>query len=69
MKTKTKERSHEVIFKDGKPKAVIIDIEEYHQMLERLEDIEDLKIIEKIRQRPLKFRTFKEFLTEYEPSV
>ncbi len=69
MKTKTKERSHEIIFKDGRPKAVIIDIEEYHEMLERLEDIEDLKILEKIRQRPLKFRKFKEFLKEYEPSV
>jgi PHD/YefM family antitoxin component YafN of YafNO toxin-antitoxin module len=66
---KTKRKSHEIILRDGKPKAVILDIEEYQEMLERLEDAEDLKILEKIKEKPLKFRRFEEFLKEYEPIV
>ena len=69
MRTKTKMRSHEIILKDGEPKAVIIDIKEYQDMLERLEDIEDLKVLQRIRQKPLRFRKFEEFIKEYKPSV
>jgi hypothetical protein len=36
MRTKTKKKSHEIILKDGEPKAVILDIEEYQEILERL---------------------------------
>ncbi|MCJ7578070.1 MAG: type II toxin-antitoxin system Phd/YefM family antitoxin [candidate division Zixibacteria bacterium] len=64
MKVKTKSKSQEIIFKDGKPKAIILDIEEYQEMLERLEDTEDLKTLEKMRKRPLRFRRFEEFLLE-----
>lgn len=32
-----------VIVRDGKPVAVILDIEEYREILERLEDAEDLR--------------------------
>lgn len=66
---KAKQKSREIIFRDGKPKAVILEIGEYQEMLERLEDVEDLKVLEKMRQRPLKFRSLKEFLKEYKPSV
>jgi PHD/YefM family antitoxin component YafN of YafNO toxin-antitoxin module len=68
VKLKTK-KSHEIILKDGKPKAVILDIEEYQEMLERLEDMEDLKTLEKMRKKPLRFRRLEEFLREYKPSV
>jgi hypothetical protein len=68
VKPRTK-KSHEIILRDGKPKAVILDIEEYQEMLERLEDTEDLKILAKIRERPLRFRKFEKFLREYKPSV
>jgi PHD/YefM family antitoxin component YafN of YafNO toxin-antitoxin module len=69
VKVKAKIKSHEIIFKDGKPKAVILDVKEYQEMLERLEDTEDLKSLEKMRKKPLKFRRFEEFLKEYNPSV
>ena len=69
MRTKTKTRSHEIILKDGEPKAIILDIKEYQEMLERLEDIENLKVLQRIRQKPLRFRKFEEFLKEYKPSV
>ena len=41
---------------NGEPSAVILDIEEYKDMLERLEDAEDLKTLEDMRKKPLKFK-------------
>jgi hypothetical protein len=32
-----KRKSPEIVYRDGKPTAVIIDINEYQEMLERLE--------------------------------
>jgi hypothetical protein len=46
----------------GKPAAVILDIEEYRSLLERLEDSEDLKMLKAMRKRPLKFRKLEDFL-------
>ena len=46
----------------GKPAAVILDIDEYRSLLERLEDAEDLKMLNAMRKRPLKFRRLEDFL-------
>jgi len=62
MKTRGKRRSPEVVFREGKPRAVILDIEEYQEMLERLEDLEDLEMLERMR-------SLDEFLKEYSPRV
>ncbi len=59
----------QIILRDGVPTAVIIDIEVYREMLERLEDIEDLKMLDEMKKRPLKFRTLDAFLKEYKPGV
>ena len=48
--------------RDGKPVAVILDIDIYEQMLEKIESIEDLEYLEKIRQQPLEFRSLDDFL-------
>jgi PHD/YefM family antitoxin component YafN of YafNO toxin-antitoxin module len=69
MKGKAKRRAPEIVLKEGKPSAVILDIDEYRQMLERLEDLEDLNLLKQMRKRPLKFRKLEEFLKEYHPSV
>ena len=69
MRSKTKRKSPEVVFREGRPAAVILDIAEYKRMLERLEDIEDLKTLESMRKRPLKFWSLDDFLKEYHPSV
>jgi PHD/YefM family antitoxin component YafN of YafNO toxin-antitoxin module len=69
MKGKTKRKAPEIVLKEGKPSAVILDIDEYRQMLERLEDLEDLNLLKEMRKRPLKFRKFEDFLKEYHPSV
>ncbi len=69
MKSKAKRRAPEIVLKEGKPAAVILDVDEYQEMLERLEDAEDLKILEKMRKKPLNFRRLEEFLEEYRQSV
>ncbi|MBM3154512.1 MAG: type II toxin-antitoxin system Phd/YefM family antitoxin [Chloroflexi bacterium] len=66
---KAKRRGPEVILRDGKPAAVIIDIDEYREMLERLEDADDLRILEEMRRNPLKFKKLDDFLSEYSPRV
>ena len=48
----------------GKPTAVILSIEEYRKLLERLEDAEDLKTLAAMRKRPLKFRKLEDFLKD-----
>ncbi|MEA2693569.1 MAG: hypothetical protein QOJ16_2956 [Acidobacteriota bacterium] len=68
--------SRELVVRDGKAVAVIIDIEEYQELLERLDDLEDLKALEelrreplKLRREPLKLRRLEDFLAEYSPNA
>jgi PHD/YefM family antitoxin component YafN of YafNO toxin-antitoxin module len=65
-KTKTKQDllSREIIMTGGKPSAVIIPLEEYRDMLERLEDTEDIKTLRRLRNKPLKFRSLEAFLKD-----
>jgi len=69
MAKKQKKKNPEIVLREGKPAAVILDIDEYREMLERLEDAEDLKELEDMRKTPLTFRSLEEFLKEYPPSV
>ncbi|MGD9728037.1 MAG: type II toxin-antitoxin system prevent-host-death family antitoxin [Nitrospiraceae bacterium] len=66
---KAKRKSPEVIVQDGKPTAVIIPIDEYRAMLERLEDASDLKAPATMRKRSLKFTRLEDFLREHTQSV
>lgn len=54
----------QLIMKNGKADAVIIDIKDYRKMLERLEDKEDLEDLAKIRTGTLSFRKFEDFLAD-----
>lgn len=69
MGRKGKSKVVEIVLRKGKPSAVIIDIDEYQKMLEKLEDVEDLKMLEEMRRKPLKFRKLEDFLKEQNPSV
>ncbi len=69
MKARARKKIPEIIYRAGKPKAVVLDINEYREMLVRLEDVEDLKALEEIRKKPLKFRKLEDFLQEYRPGV
>ncbi|MBM4301686.1 MAG: type II toxin-antitoxin system Phd/YefM family antitoxin [Deltaproteobacteria bacterium] len=64
MTAKAKRKEPEIIFREGKPAAVILDIDDYQEMLERLEDAEDLKILAEMRQKLLKFKRLEDFLAE-----
>ena len=64
MTAKAKRKEPEIIFREGKPAAVILDIDDYQEMLERLEDAEDLRILAEMRQKPLKFKRLEDFLAE-----
>jgi PHD/YefM family antitoxin component YafN of YafNO toxin-antitoxin module len=69
MSAKPKRREPEIIIREGKPAAVIIDIDDYQEMLERLEDADDLKMLTELRRKPLKFKRLEDFLAEYKPVV
>jgi len=69
MKGKAKRKPPEIVIRDGKPVSVILDIDEYRELLERVEDVEDLRMLEEMRKRPLHFRRLEEFLEEYSPGV
>lgn len=69
MKSRARRRPLQVVVEDGEPSAVILGIEEYREMLERLEDVDDLKLLEQMRKKPLKFKRLEEFLAEYPPHV
>lgn len=56
MKGKTKKKLHEIIFREGKPSAIILGIDEYEELLERLEDTENLKLLEEMKKTPFKLK-------------
>lgn len=67
MQSKNKKRTvkePEVVYRNNKPVSVILDIDEYNEILERLEDIEDLKFIEGLKNKKLEFRKFDDFLSD-----
>ena len=65
--TKPRTSAPEIVLREGKPVAVILGMDEYREMLERLEDIDDLKTLDTMRQTPLTFRGLDEFLKDYSP--
>jgi len=66
---KTKRKAPEIVLRDGKPAAVILDIEHYRELLERAEDAEDLRTLKAMRRRQFKFRRLDDFLKSYRPDA
>ena len=52
----------QVIVKNGKPKAVILDIKAYERLLEMAEDREDLMELRKIKKSRTSFRELEDYL-------
>ena len=69
MSSETKRKAPEIVLREGKPAAVILDIDVYQEMLEQLEDLEDLRMLEDLRKTPLTFRRLEDFLQEAAPNV
>ncbi len=66
---KGKRKPPEIVFCGGKPTAVILNIDEYQEMLERLDDIKDLKSLAEMRKKSLKFRKLDDFLKAHPAGV
>lgn len=69
MKSRVRRKPLRLVVEDGEPAAVILGIEEYRQLLERLEDVEDLKMLERMRKKPLRFKKLEAFIAEYSSGV
>jgi PHD/YefM family antitoxin component YafN of YafNO toxin-antitoxin module len=52
----------ELIYRRGKPVAVILDIDAYQELLERLEEMEDLRLLEEMRKQPIETISLEEYL-------
>lgn len=66
---KAKAKTPEIVLRNGKPAAVIVPIQDYREMLERLDGVKDLKALSEMRKKPLRFRRLEDFLREYKPGV
>ena len=64
MKTRRRRKDPEIVMRGGKPTAVILGIDEYRELLERVDDAEDVKMLKAMRKKPLKFRKLEDFLRE-----
>jgi len=61
---KTLLKEPELVVKNGRPTGVILDIEQYRELLERIEDAEDLAELRKVRAKTPRFRCIEDFLKE-----
>jgi hypothetical protein len=51
------------------PVAVLLDIDEYRELLEKAEEVESLKTLEEMRKAPIEFRRLEDFLAEHSLAV
>lgn len=61
---RARKRPLRLIVEDGEPSAVVVPIDEYQEMIERLEDAEDVAELARLRKEPLTFRTLDEYLAD-----
>ena len=54
----------EMIYKSGKPTAVILPLADYQELLERVEDAADLEWLRKTRAQSSSYRPFGDYLKD-----
>jgi PHD/YefM family antitoxin component YafN of YafNO toxin-antitoxin module len=54
----------EIVTRHGKPVSVILSIEDYEELLERVEDSEDVAWLKRARRKPLHYRPLEDYLAE-----
>ena len=64
-----KAKEPEMIYKSGKPTAVILPLAQYEELLERVEDIADLEWLQKTRRQGVSYRPFTDYLKEHKRRV
>ena len=52
----------EMIYKGGKPTAVILPLADYEELLERIEDSSDVRWLRKTRAQGTSYRPFSDYL-------
>ena len=52
----------QIVLRNGKPAAVILDIKEYEELLERAEDAADLRTLRAMRKKPLRLKRLSDVL-------
>ncbi|MBI2639932.1 MAG: type II toxin-antitoxin system Phd/YefM family antitoxin [Candidatus Sungbacteria bacterium] len=52
----------QIIIRNGKPQAVILDIKKYEKLLESIDDKEDLAELRRIKKSKTSFRELKNYL-------
>lgn len=62
-------REPKIVLEKGKPSLVIINITHYQKLLEKVDDIEDLKELHRLRRQKLSFRPLTDFLKEHKLNV
>ena len=60
--TKTALLSPKIVIKNGKPAEVILNYKKFLNVLEMIEDVYDLREIEKIKKKSLSFKKLKEIV-------
>jgi PHD/YefM family antitoxin component YafN of YafNO toxin-antitoxin module len=61
---KARRRKPEVVLRNGRPAAIILDINDYAELLERAEDPADRKTLRAVRRRPLSFSRLEDLLDQ-----
>ena len=54
----------QIVTLNGRPKAVILDIQEYERLLQAAEDRKDINELKRIKKGKTNFREFKDYLAE-----
>lgn len=54
----------QIVTRNGKPVSVIIPIEAYEELLERVEDAADVAWLRKARRKPLQYRSLDKYLAD-----
>ncbi len=54
----------QIVTRNGKPVSVIISIQDYEELLERVEDTNDVTCLKRVRSKPLHYRPLEDYLAE-----
>jgi PHD/YefM family antitoxin component YafN of YafNO toxin-antitoxin module len=57
----------EIVLRNGKPVSVILSIKVYEKLMERVEAAEDVRWLNKARQRQMQFRPLEDYLLKRKP--
>jgi len=65
----TKTKRLDIIYRNGKPTSVILDIDDYAALLDEAEDADDADYLRKLRRKPPEFVSLDELLSERPANV